>query len=238
MTNDLKNFRKLSNDELARLHEGSGKELNLPFSMSDETIVACRRIIIGSFNEFAFDSNQLFSFKLYYIPIVTYSNLTKPKLPLIPPLPSNILALFHLPFLFFLKTQNSESTCYETQHKIAHASVCGDTWIFQRHTKGLYKNELSYVCARENLLEESLSLVASQLNLTVNPKTSNSEYNTSGIATLRSRSPEKISSPLNKDGNIKWNHPQSVGEKIVMNLFSNLGLGKPEAVRRLRFVLL
>lgn len=88
----------------------------------------------------------------------------------------------------------------------------------------------------QKLVEEPLSGVASQLRSALDPNTSNLGYNTRALATFLNRTPDKniISSAATLD--LSADIMLSSWAKLdCYKLDFNLGLGKPEAVRRPQF---
>jgi hypothetical protein len=89
----------------------------------------------------------------------------------------------------------------------------------------------------QKLIEELLGVVASQLRSALDPKTSNLGYNTRALATFLNRSPDKnivsVVATLDLSADIMFSSWAKVN---CYELDFNLGLGKPEAVRRPQFV--
>ncbi|MCJ1270779.1 hypothetical protein MMC22_010676 [Lobaria immixta] len=101
---------------------------------------------------------------------------------------------------------------------------------------GLVQNMTYHTYTLQTLVEEPLGVVASQLRSAVGRKTSNLGYNTHALATFLDRTPDKhvisFSATLDLSTDIM------VSSWANLNCFDldfNLGLGKPEAVRRPRF---
>ena len=101
---------------------------------------------------------------------------------------------------------------------------------------GLIQNMAYTDYELEQLLEEPLGRVASQLRLAVDPKTSNLKYSSRALATFVNSSPDKslfsFTASLDTQVDImlsSWAKPD------LYDLDFNLGLGKPEAVRRPHF---
>ena len=98
---------------------------------------------------------------------------------------------------------------------------------------GLLQNMAFDTCPFQQLLDEPLGGIASRLRSAVDPKTSDLAWRTRAFATCIRRSPNKIvvsfvgSFNTSKDVMISsWSKPD------FYSLDFNLGLGKPEAVRR------
>ena len=89
----------------------------------------------------------------------------------------------------------------------------------------------------QKLVEEPLGGVASQLRSALDPKTSNLEYNTRALATFLNRTPDKniisFTATLDLSADIMVSSWAKLG--YCYELDFNLGLGKPEAVRRPQF---
>lgn len=102
---------------------------------------------------------------------------------------------------------------------------------------GIVQNMTFHAYPLQELVEEPLGSIASQLRLAVDPKTSSLEYNTRALATLLNRSPDKsvvsFVATLDLSSDIMLS---SWGKLDCYELDFNLGLGKPEAVRRPQFV--
>ena len=102
---------------------------------------------------------------------------------------------------------------------------------------GLVQNMTYHTYTLQKLVEEPLGSVASELRLAVDPKTSNLGYNTHALATFLDRTPDKsvvsITATLDLSADIMLS---SWARVDCYELDFNLGLGKPEAVRRPRFV--
>lgn len=88
----------------------------------------------------------------------------------------------------------------------------------------------------QKLVEEPLGAVASQLRSAIDPKTSNLAYNTRALATCLDRAPDKnifsVTSTLELSTDIMLS---SWAKLNCYDLDFNLGLGKPETVRRPQF---
>lgn len=88
----------------------------------------------------------------------------------------------------------------------------------------------------QKLVEEPLGGVASQLRSALDPKTSNLGYDTRALATFLNRTPNKnivsFTATLDLSADIIFS---SWAKVDCYGLDFNLGLGKPEAVRRPRF---
>jgi hypothetical protein len=86
----------------------------------------------------------------------------------------------------------------------------------------------------ERLVNEPLGVVASQLRLSLDPK--KLAYNTRAISTFLNRSPDK--SVISFTATIKPSSDISLSSWAKLNCYEldfNLGLGKPQAVRRPKF---
>ncbi|KAK3937457.1 transferase [Diplogelasinospora grovesii] len=101
---------------------------------------------------------------------------------------------------------------------------------------GLVQNMTYHTHTLRELAGLSLSEVASELRSAVDPQTSNLAYNTSALATLLSHAKDKntvsVTAAIDLSVDImisSWAKPN------CYHLDFNLGLGKPEAVRRPRF---
>lgn len=101
---------------------------------------------------------------------------------------------------------------------------------------GLVQNMTYHTYTFQKLLEEPLGGVASQLRSAVDPKTSNLGYNTRALATFLDRTPEKSIVSVTATLDLTRDIMLSSWAKLdCYELDFNLGLGKPEAVRRPRF---
>lgn len=102
---------------------------------------------------------------------------------------------------------------------------------------GLMQNMTYHKYKIQKLVEEPLGGVASELRSAVDPKTSNLGYHTRALATFLSRSPDKniisFTATLDLSADIMLSSWAKVN---CYELDFNLGLGKPEAVRRPQFV--
>ena len=88
----------------------------------------------------------------------------------------------------------------------------------------------------QQLVEEPLGGVASQLRAAVDPVTSNLAHKTRALATLLDRAPDKSVVSLTGEMDLSVDLKLSSWAKVdCYNLDFNLGLGKPEAVRRPQF---
>jgi hypothetical protein len=88
----------------------------------------------------------------------------------------------------------------------------------------------------QKLVDEPLGCVASQLRLAVDPKTSNLGYSTRALATFLSRTPDKSIVSFTATLDLSADIMLSSWAKVdCYELDFNLGLGKPEAVRRPQF---
>lgn len=101
---------------------------------------------------------------------------------------------------------------------------------------GLVLNMTYHTYTLQTLVEEPLGVVASQLRSALGPKTSNLGYNTRALATFLDRTPDKyiisFSATIDRSKDIMIS---SWANLNCYELDFNLGLGKPEAVRRPRF---
>ena len=101
---------------------------------------------------------------------------------------------------------------------------------------GLMQNMTYQKHTLQTLLEEPLGVIASQIRSAVDPKTSGLGYDTRALATFLDRSPDKsiisftATVDLPRDIMIS-----SWAKEDCYELDFNLGLGRPEAVRRPRF---
>ena len=90
--------------------------------------------------------------------------------------------------------------------------------------------------AARELTEAPLGEIASHLRLAVDPKTSDIGYRTRALATLLDRSPDKsvvsVTATMDLSADIMLS---SWAKENFYELDFNLGLGKPEAVRRPQF---
>ena len=89
----------------------------------------------------------------------------------------------------------------------------------------------------QKLIDEPLGILASQLRLGVDPKTSNLGFSTRALATALSRSTDKtanfVTATMDVSSDIMLS---SWSREEFYEMDFNLGLGKPEAVRRPQFV--
>ncbi|KAI9682043.1 MAG: hypothetical protein M1817_000097 [Caeruleum heppii] len=101
---------------------------------------------------------------------------------------------------------------------------------------GLVQNMTYQTYTLQDLVKEPLGGIASQLRSTLNPKTSNLASHTRALATLLDRTPDKslvsVTATLDLSADIMLS---SWAQLNCYELDFNLGLGKPEAVRRPRF---
>jgi hypothetical protein len=102
---------------------------------------------------------------------------------------------------------------------------------------GLVQNMTYHTYTVQKLVEEPLGSVASNLRSAVDPKTSNLGYATRALVTMMNRSTDKskvsVTASLDLSSDMmlsSWAKPDSY------SLDFNLGLGKPESVRRPQFV--
>ncbi|KAI9227715.1 MAG: transferase family-domain-containing protein [Piptocephalis tieghemiana] len=98
---------------------------------------------------------------------------------------------------------------------------------------GIVQNMTYHTYTLQKLIEEPVGSVASQLRLAVDPKTSKLGYNTRALATALSRASDKstvsVTATLDLSSDIMFSSWAKVNS---YHLDFNLGLGKPEAVRR------
>lgn len=101
---------------------------------------------------------------------------------------------------------------------------------------GHMQNMTYHTYTVQKLVEEPLGCVASQLRSALEPKTSNLGYNTRALATSLNRSPDKnllsVTATLDLSADIMLS---SWAKLDCYELDFNLGLGKPESVRRPQF---
>ena len=101
---------------------------------------------------------------------------------------------------------------------------------------GVILNMTYHTYTLQKLVEEPLGGVASQLRSALDPKTSNLGYNTCALATFLNRSPDKniisVTATLDLSADIMLS---SWAKLDCYKLDFNVGLGKPEAVRRPQF---
>jgi hypothetical protein len=102
---------------------------------------------------------------------------------------------------------------------------------------GVIQNMTYHTYTVQELVEQPLGGIASQLRSAVHPKTSNLGYRTRALATLLYLSPVKntisVTATLDASADIMLS---SWAKVDCYQLDFNLGLGKPEAVRRPQFV--
>lgn len=100
-----------------------------------------------------------------------------------------------------------------------------------------FVQNMAYSSARiGELLQEPLGATASSLRSKVDPKTSTLGYETSALATMLHRSPDK--SFLSVTAALDWSKDLAFSSWVKEECYDldfNLGLGKPEAVRRPQF---
>ncbi|MCJ1359985.1 MAG: hypothetical protein MMC33_009988 [Icmadophila ericetorum] len=90
----------------------------------------------------------------------------------------------------------------------------------------------------QKLVDEPLGAIASQLRLAVDPKTSNLSYQTRAMATAMARAPDKDAISVTATTDLGKDVLLSSWAKLdCYELDFNLGLGKPEAVRRPQLIL-
>ncbi|KAF8161681.1 putative trichothecene 3-O-acetyltransferase [Crassisporium funariophilum] len=98
---------------------------------------------------------------------------------------------------------------------------------------GLVQNMTYHTYTAQELVQEPLGGVASLLRLAVDPRTSNVGYQTRALATILSRTADKsrisVTATLDLSADIMLS---SWAKQDFYDLEFNLGLGKPEAVRR------
>jgi trichothecene 3-O-acetyltransferase len=101
---------------------------------------------------------------------------------------------------------------------------------------GLVQNMTYHTYTLQKLVEEPLGGVASQFRSALDPKTSNLAYNTRAIATFLSRTSDKSSFSVTATLDLSKDIMLSSWAKLnCYELDFNLGLGKPETVRRPQF---
>ena len=101
---------------------------------------------------------------------------------------------------------------------------------------GLMHSTTYHTYTLQKLVEETLGGVASQLRSALDPKTSNLGYHTRALATSLSRTPDKNAASFSEKLDLSTDIIFSSWAKVdCYKLDFNLGLGKPEAVRRPRF---
>ncbi|KAF8348574.1 transferase family-domain-containing protein [Amanita rubescens] len=102
---------------------------------------------------------------------------------------------------------------------------------------GIVQNMTFHTYVLQELVEEPLGSIASQLRLAVDPKTSSLKYDTRALATFLNRSPDKSTVSFVATLDLSSDIMLSSWAKLdCYELDFNLGLGKPEAVRRPKFV--
>ncbi|CAA7269059.1 unnamed protein product [Cyclocybe aegerita] len=101
---------------------------------------------------------------------------------------------------------------------------------------GIVQNMTYHKRTVQKLVEDPLGAIASELRLAVDPKTSNLGYQTRALATFLDRILDKgnasVTATINLSTDIMLS---SWAKQDFYDLDFNLGLGKPEAVRRPRF---
>ena len=101
---------------------------------------------------------------------------------------------------------------------------------------GLVQNMTYHTYTLQKLVEEPLGGVASHLRSALDPETSNLGYNTRALATFLSRAPDKSIISFTATLDLSADIMLSSWAKLdCYELDFNLGLGKPEAVRRPQF---
>ncbi len=102
---------------------------------------------------------------------------------------------------------------------------------------GVMNNMTYHTYTLQKLLEEPLGGVTSQLRSAVDPKTSNLGYNTRALATLLNRTRDKTNIDFTVTLDLSVDIALSSWAKLdCYKLDFNLGLGKPDSVRRPQFV--
>ncbi|TDL22073.1 hypothetical protein BD410DRAFT_789156 [Rickenella mellea] len=102
---------------------------------------------------------------------------------------------------------------------------------------GMVQNLRYHTYTVQKLVEEPLGRVASQLRSAVDHKTSHLAYDTRALATLLDRTPDKTGISLTATLDLSTDVMLSSWAKLdCYELDFNLGLGKPESVRRPQFV--
>ena len=101
---------------------------------------------------------------------------------------------------------------------------------------GVMQNMTYHTDTLQKLVEEPLGNVACRLREAVDPKTSNLKYNTRALATVLERAQDKSRVSITATLDLEVDIMLSSWSKVeCWDLDFNLGLGKPEAVRRPRF---
>ncbi|KAF2727952.1 hypothetical protein EJ04DRAFT_581686 [Polyplosphaeria fusca] len=101
---------------------------------------------------------------------------------------------------------------------------------------GLLQNMAFCASPLDTLLRDPLGVVAAQFRAAVDPSTSDIGVRTRGLVTLLSRSRDK--SVVNYSGAMDWANDVQLSSWSKFDCYAhdfNLGLGRPEAVRRPRF---
>ena len=125
-----------------------------------------------------------------------------------------------------------------TTHSTLARAVDVRRYLDIPHTyPGFLTNMVYHKYTLRSLLEEPLGAVASRLRGAVDPTTSSLAYDTRALATLLNRAPDKSVVSLTGALDLSVDIMLSSWAGIdCCGLDFNLGLGKPEAVRRPRFV--
>ncbi|KAI9842074.1 MAG: hypothetical protein M1837_007499 [Sclerophora amabilis] len=101
---------------------------------------------------------------------------------------------------------------------------------------GLVQNMTYHTYTLQKLVEEPLGGVASQLRAALDPRTSDLGYNTRALATFLNRSPDKNTISVTATLDLSADIMLSSWAKLdCYELDFNLGLSKPEAMRRPKF---
>ena len=101
---------------------------------------------------------------------------------------------------------------------------------------GVVNNMSYHTYTLQNLLEESLGTVTSQLRSAIDPRTSTLGYNTRALATLLNRTQDKNNIEVTATLDLSVDIMVSSWAKLdCYDLDFNLGLGRPDSVRRPQF---
>ena len=102
---------------------------------------------------------------------------------------------------------------------------------------GLMQNMTYNTTTLQYLLQESLGTTASKLRSQLDPQVVDLAYNTRALVTFLTRSPDKTQAGFTANADTGTDFALSSWTKInLYDLDFNLGLGKPEAVRRPCFI--
>jgi len=103
---------------------------------------------------------------------------------------------------------------------------------------GILQNMTYHTFSLQKLVDEPLGGVASHLRAAVDPKTSSLKYNTCALATFLHRSDSLNKASVSITATIDPSSDIMLSSWAKVNCYDldfNLGLGKPESVRRPRF---